>query len=118
MSWNESHESAEETDVMAMAVDYPAVGPLLMLDASLALTMKFFRYQHAEFDEPDGPKVGQDDPPLPWLAGPIFDQMTALRRSIDRYCRAVAQGGSCCYLCPGAGRAASARHSAAQGAVR
>ena len=117
MSWNESH-GAEELDAAAFAADYPTIGPLLMLDASLALTMKFLRHQHPEIDEPDGPKVGEDDPPLPWLAGPILDQMAALRRSIDRYRCAVAQGGSCCYLCPGAGRMASARHLAASGAVR
>jgi hypothetical protein len=117
MSWSESHRP-EELDAAAWAADYPAVGPLLMLDASLALTMRFLRHQHPELDEPEGPKVGQDDPPLPWLAGPLLDQMTALHRSIDRYLGAVAQGGSCCYLCPGAGRMAPARHPAAPGAVR
>jgi len=105
MSWDESRDGSEELDATAFVADYPAVGPLQMLDAALALTAKFLRQQHDELDEPEGPKVGKDDPPLPWLAGPILDQMEALRRSIDRYLRAVAQGGSCCYLCPAAGRA-------------
>lgn len=101
MSWSES-----QTDAAALAVDYPAAGPLLMLDAALALTARLLRQHHSELDDqPDGPKVGRDDPPLPWLAGPILDQMLALRRAIDRYLCAVAQGGSCCSLCPGAGRA-------------
>lgn len=103
MGWDECHESAD-IDATAMATDYPAIGPLLMVDASLGLAMKFLRYHHSELDDPDGPKVGKDDPPLPWLAGPILDQMEALRRSIERYRGAVIQGGSCCYMCPGARR--------------
>ncbi len=118
MSWDEHHEVAD-IDATALAGDYPAVGPLLMLDAALALTAKILRQQHDELDEPDGPHVGKDDPPLPWLAGPILDQMEALGRSIDRYLCAVVQGGSCCRLCPGAGRACSLRQdSAVAGAVR
>ena len=118
MSWDEHHESTD-IDATALSTDYPAIGPLLMLDAALSLAARLLRHQHDEFDEADGPKVGKDDPPLPWLAGPILDQMEALRRSIDRYRNAVLQGGSCCYLCPGAGRATiPTRDVARSGAAR
>jgi hypothetical protein len=105
MSWEESHDGSEELDATAFATDYPAIGPLLMVDAAIALATRLLRQQHDELEDPEGPKVGKDDPPLPWLAGPILDQMEALRRSIGRYRSAVVQGGSCCYLCPGARRA-------------
>jgi hypothetical protein len=106
-------------DAAAFVADYPAIGPLLMLDAAIALAARLLRQQHDELDDPEGPKVGKDDQPLPWLAGPILDQMEALRRSIERYRCAVVQGGSCCRLCPGAARTSSpARRVAAQGATR
>jgi len=73
-----------------------------MLDASLEVTMRLIRYLHPEVQEPDGPELDQDDPPLPWMAGPILDQIEALRRSIDRYRFVVVQGGNCCLRCPGA----------------
>lgn len=66
--------------------------------------MKLLGYLHPEIEEPDGPQLDDDDPPLPWMAGPLLDQMRALRRSIDRYRCVVVQGGNCCYRCPGAGR--------------
>jgi hypothetical protein len=95
---------SEDSDATLFAGEYQAMGPLLMLDVVVAEAMKLLRRQHPELHETDGPKVGEDDPPLPWLAAPLLDQMKALRRSIARYRCAVVQGGSCCYLCLGPGR--------------
>ncbi|MDI7269315.1 MAG: hypothetical protein QME96_15100 [Myxococcota bacterium] len=84
--------------------EQPTIGPLLMLDASLEVTRRLLLYLHPEIQQLDGPELDQDDPPLPWMAGPILDQIEALRRSIDRYRCVVVQGGNCCLRCPGWGR--------------
>lgn len=84
--------------------EHPTMGPLLMLDALLEATVKLLLYLHPEIQHTEGPDLDAHDPPLPWMAGPILEQMQALRRSIDRYRCTVVRGGNCCWRCPGSAR--------------
>jgi hypothetical protein len=79
--------------------EFPQLAALEVLDAALDAATRAMAAGHPDLGATEGAWLSDDDPPLPWIAADLLDQVAALQGVLHRYHQVALGGGSCCRRC-------------------